>query len=508
MSTRKSAFVTGLLIALVSVVVGMVIASRLDLAPASFAGDGRTADMPVTNSAPLDGPLDATTFRTIAQQSGPAVVSIVTQSQRRQGRSVEDFFRIPNPFGGGGEDPVPVTGAGSGFIIDAEGFILTNRHVVQDATRIEVFTPDMDFNLWPNVRGLEAEVVGEDELTDIALIRLVDMPDSPLLEVTFGDSAELAPGDWVMAIGTPFGQQNTVTVGVVSAVERDQRNVPGRSRPMIQTDAAINQGNSGGPLLNIRGEVVGINTLIVSNNGGANLGIGFAVPINTAAEILPGLREGKVVRGRIGVTVSALPFTPEDIEELGLPSSGGAEVGEVPPGPARAAGIQVGDVIIAYDGSPVSGSEDLVARVTRTAPGTTVPVQVVRNRRQLTVDVTIEELDLEAEQQVAAGPTRPSEREPVVTGFGMTLEALTPGIAQQLNVPSGRGGALISQVDPAGSAAAAALQRGDVILSVNGLAVTNQDEAANALDAVDEGRTARLIIWRQSRELLVRLRKR
>ena len=508
MSTRKSAFLTGLLIALVSVVVGMVIASRLDMAPVSFAGNVPVAEIPATNSEPLDGPLDATTFRTIAARSGPAVVSIVTQSPRRQSRSVEDFFGIPNPFGGNEGDVPPAVGAGSGFIIDAEGFILTNRHVVQDATQIEVFMPDMDVRFWPDVPGLKAEVVGQDELTDIALIKLIDVPDSPLPEMSFGDSAELAPGDWVMAIGTPFGQQNTVTVGVVSAVGRDQRAVVGRSRPMIQTDAAINPGNSGGPLLNIRGEVVGINTLIVSNGVAANVGIGFAVPIDTAVEILPGLRAGKVVRGRIGVQVSGLPFAAEDLEALNLPSSGGAEVTEVPAGPARDAGIRVGDVIIDYNGQPVTGSENLVAMVTRTAPNTTVPVTVVRNRQEMTIDVTIEELDLATEQVTVAGPDRTPESEPVTTGFGMRLEAITPGIARQLNVPSGRGGAVISDVDQSGQAARAGLQRADVILSVDGIAVTTVDEAADALDAVGDGRTTRLIIWRQGRELLIRLQKR
>jgi serine protease Do len=508
MATRKSTFVTGLLIALVSVVAGMVIASRLDLAPASFAVNDSRAEAPAVNSEPLEGPLDATTFRTIAEQSGPAVVSIVTQSRRRQDRSFEDFFGIPNPFGRGDQPPPEQVGAGSGFIIDAEGFILTNRHVVQDATRIEVFTPDMDVRFYPDVPGLEAEVVGEDELTDLALIRLVDLPDDPLPEMTFGDSAELAPGDWVMAIGTPFGQQNTVTVGVVSAVGRDQRAVVGRSRPMIQTDAAINPGNSGGPLLNIRGEVVGVNTLIVTNGGASNLGIGFAVPINTAVEILPGLRDGKVVRGRIGVTVSAYPITPEEIRDLGLPPYGGAEVSEVTAGPAREAGIRVGDVIIEYDGRPVANSEDLVAMVTRTAPGTTVPVRVVRSRQEMTIDVTIEELDLEAEQQLVADAGRPEDTEPVATGFGMELQEVTPDFAQQLNVPSDRGGAVISQVDQAGPAARAGLQRGDVITSVNGVVVTSLDETADALDAVGEGALARVIIWRQGRELQVRLRKR
>ena len=433
----------------------------------------------------------------LVERVSPAVVNIrVSQTVSAQHPFGDDafrrFFGIPDGQGGTRE----VASAGSGVIVDADnGYIITNHHVVANADQIQISTIDGEI--------FDAEIVGSDAATDIAVIK-VDA--SGLTDMPIGDSEGVRVGDFVLAIGNPFGLGHTVTSGIVSALGRTGISRDGYE-DFIQTDASINPGNSGGALVNLRGELVGINSAILSRTGG-NVGIGFAVPIDTAVEILPGLREGKVVRGRIGVTVWAYPFTPEDVEQLGLPRNGGAEVTEVTAGPAREAGIRVGDVIIEYGGTPVNSSEDLVAMVTRTTPGTTVPVRLVRNREQMTLNVTIEELDLAAERQAVAGPTRPSEREPVATGFGMTLGEVTPGIAQQLNVPSGRGGALITQIDPAGSAAAASLQRGDVILSVNGLAVSNLDEAADALDATDEGRTARLIIWRQGRELLVRLRKR
>src|SRR5262249_10837020 len=233
-----------------------------------------TVNVPASNSAPLTGTIDASTFRTIAHNAGPAVVSIVIESTRPV-RSFGDFFGFPDQFGGGrnrggqGQGPgeETVQGAGSGFIFDAKGgYILTNNHVVEDAKRIEVYLDTMNEQLEPS--GLAAKVVGHDELTDTAVIQLTEMPNTPLTEAKFGDSDQLAPGDWVMAIGNPFALSNTVTVGVVSAVGRDTPGaVAQRPQKMIQTDAAINKGNSGGPLLNIRGEVIGINTQIVTDQG-------------------------------------------------------------------------------------------------------------------------------------------------------------------------------------------------------------------------------------------------
>jgi serine protease Do len=226
--------------------------------------------------------------------------------------------RRPAPRG----DVPRAPGSGTGFIIDQAGFILTNNHVVEGADEIRVSL----FGAGPT-ESYAARIVGRDVLTDSALIELTEKPSTPLQEVRFGDSSQMQPGDWVVAIGNPFGLTHTVTVGVVSALERPFGGVAGRAQPMIQTDAAINPGNSGGPLLNIRGEVIGINTAIYTDaQRAANIGIGFAFPINMIRDLLPQLRAGKVVRGVIGVGLRPIPLTPEESEAFGISGAGGALV--------------------------------------------------------------------------------------------------------------------------------------------------------------------------------------
>ena len=511
MSNKKSTFFFVFLVALTSLVVGMVIASRLDLTPASLAG---TLNVPAANSAPLGGPIDATTFRMIAHDQGPAVVSILTKSTR-SGRSIADFFGFQDPQGGGanrrrGNQPqtVPVEGAGSGFIIDKAGFILTNNHVVQDATEIEVRLQGTE----EFAAGLPAKVVGRDVLTDSALIQLTELPKEPLTEVKFGDSSQMQPGDWVMAIGNPFRFSNSVSVGVVSAVGRtptELRPAAGRDLEMIQTDAAINPGNSGGPLLNVRGEVIGTNTAIVTDGGArTNIGIGFAVPINTVRDILPQLRQGKVVRGRIGVQVSRIPMTAEDAKELyGLPAVTGAVVDIVEDGPAKAGGMRAGDVVLEFNGRAVKGSSELVALVSKTAPGTSVPVKISRNGKSQMLNVRVEELNL-ATEQVTAQPAKAEPDQPTDTGTGMHISAVTPQIAKEVNLPKGKGGAVIADIDPGSPAFQAGLAPGDVILSVNNVEVATVDDARKALDRVGARRTVGLMLWRGGREVFVQMRKR
>jgi serine protease Do len=499
MSSRKPTIFYGVLTGLVSLVVGMVIASRLDLAPRSFAN---TLNVPATNSAPLAGPIDATTFRTIAHDASPSVVSIITTSTRRRSEASE-FFGFPNPFGGrrgAAPESIPQQGAGSGFIIDKAGFILTNNHVVEGANSIEVRLSSMS----ESEAGYPAKIVGRDELTDSALIQLTSLPDDVLQEARFGDSDQMAPGDWVMAIGNPFGLSNTVTVGVVSAVGREQlRAAPRRAEAMIQTDAAINRGNSGGPLLNIRGEVVGINTMIVSDQGGGNVGVGFAVPINTIRELLPQLRQGKVVRGRIGVALNPQPLSRDYASDLGLPNTNGSEVGSVEAdGPAATSGMRAGDVIVEYNAQPVRNNRELVRMVTRTAPGTTVPVKVFRDRKSLTLNVKVEELDITQEASGAARAT------PRGNDLGMTLSELNTAGRRELGLTAGRGGAVVSEITPFSVAAQAGVQEGDAILSVQGRVVRTLEEAHAALDALPAGRTARLIVWREGQEVLLQMRKR
>lgn len=526
MSTRKSTVFYGLLIAFVSVVGGMILASRLDLAPGSFAS---SLTVPVANSAPLSGPVDATTFRNIAHDANPSVVSIRVVTTRPAAQvGADDLFggMIPFPFGGNDNRgqrqqaprEVPAEGAGSGFIIDKAGYVLTNNHVVENAKSIEVFLSNMP----DGAEGLPAKVVGRDELSDTALIQITELPSEGLQVSKFGDSDQMAPGDWVMAIGNPFGLSNTVTVGVVSAVGRSNRVTVGRSEDFIQTDAAINHGNSGGPLLNVRGEVIGINSMIVTGSRdqqSGNVGVGFAIPINTVVRLLPQLRNGKVTRGRIGVNIEGRPLTKTDIEDLGLPSTGGAVISRVPDGPARVAGMKVGDVVVNFNGATIKSNNDLVSAVTGTTPGTTVPVKVIRDKKAVTLNVKVEELDLVAEQggrtQRSATPQddQPSAQ-PTDTGFGMSVGPIRSTERRSLQLPAGRGGAIVSDVTPLGPAMRVGLAEGDVILSVQGEAVRSVEDVTRALNSVPAGRTARVVVWRTSddgsdgQEMLFQIRKR
>jgi serine protease Do len=283
----------------------------------------------------------------------------------------------------------------------------------------------------------------------------------------------------------------------------------GRSNEMLQTDAAINPGNSGGPLLNIRGEVIGINTAIISNGRTeGNIGIGFAVPINTVRDLLPQLREGRVIRGRIGVTVSPVPR--EGYEDFGLKTRTGAVVGSVlSGGAAQKGGVEPGDVITEYNGRPVPNRDELVKMVIATKPGTSVPVKVLRNKQERTLHVTVDQLDLEAEQQTQRSTRGDSNPAPETTqggGFGLTLGSVTPQIARRLQLPSGQTGALVTDVDPDGPSAGA-LRAGDIVLSVNRKTVTNAAEAARELQAVASGRIAQILIWRGDGQVFVTVKK-
>jgi serine protease Do len=534
MSTRKTTVFYALLLMVASLFVGMVIASRLDLAPRSSA---QTLAVPQVNSAPVTGPLDAQTFRNVAKMATPTVVNIRTE-MKAKGNDLTDFFGggggtpddlfhrffgnpgqpdddqppAPTPRGrgnGGGARKAPkeptTRAAGTGFIISKDGYILTNNHVVEDATKIEVVLfgddPDMSYT---------AKVVGKDPLTDSALIQLIDKPNHPLQEAKFGDSSQVEAGDWVMAIGNPFGYDHTVTVGVISATSRAFRVTTGRSNDMLQTDAAINPGNSGGPLLNLRGEVIGMNTAIITNaRSEGNIGIGFAVPSNTIRDLLPQLHSGKITRGRIGVSV--VPIPREALEDFGLKERKGALVAEVPAtGAAAKGGVEPGDIIVQYNGRPVSNSDELVKMVVATKPGTTVPVKVLRNKQEKTLNVTVEELDLEAEQNPGRRRSQPETQQDDQSqgagGFGLTLENVTPSMARRLHLPSGQTGAVVTDIDQDGPSGGA-LRQGDVILSVNRQRVSNATDAARELGKVTSGRIAQLLVWRGDGEVFVTVKK-
>jgi serine protease Do len=526
MPTRKTTLFYVVLIAIASAAVGMVIASQWGLSPSSSA---QTVAVPAANSAPLAGPIDATTFRNIAKSQAPVVVNIRTQARMR-GRELTEFQGgddlLERFFGRGGaprdpqgrgrgrtprEDEAPIQqGAGTGFVIDKAGFILTNSHVVEDADEIQVGLYGANMSN-PNEHLYAAKVVGRDTLTDSALIQLTEMPATPLQEAKFGDSDQMQPGDWVMAIGNPFNLSHTVTVGVISALGRPFGGLPGRPQNMLQTDAAINPGNSGGPLLNVRGEVVGMNTAIYTDQRSANIGIGFATPINTIRAILPQLRTGKVTRGVIGVQVRTYPLTKEDAQAFGLPNTNGAVLTTVTEGrPAEKAGLKPGDVVTEFNGKSVVDSDALVSMVITTKPGTTVPLTVYREGQRKSMNITIGELDLDAEQGT---PTEPNvDSEPTSAGFGMTIEPITPDIARELRLPSGRGGAIVSNVGRASPAFNAGVAPNDVILEVNRKPVTSVSQVKRALDEAAPGSTVFMVVWRAGaaggQETFLTLRKR
>ena len=469
------------------------------------AGQGQTqassaAAQDSSGSADDRMPIDAGTFRRIAEAQTPTVVNIRTES-RRQTRdltqwSPEDLFErfFGRPFPPGKEEPEDdiTEGAGSGFIIDAGGLILTNNHVIEGAQKIEVglFASGDDETDEDEVYA--AKVVGRDPLTDTALLQLTEKPSTPLKAAQLGSSARMQPGDWVVAIGNPFNLDHTVTVGVISASGRAFQPYPGRSQELIQTDAAINPGNSGGPLLNVRGEVIGINTAILSSNArGGNMGIGFAVPIDVVKALLPQLREGKVTRGRIGVSVT--PVTKEAAAALGLDAARGAIVSTVQrDGPGGAAGLRPGDVIVEYNGTPVKNAEHLVEMVVGTKPGTRVPVKVMREGSPVTLNVLVEELSLEDEAGVEAEPGDETG------GWGMALRDPQPGSNQR--------GPVVERVEPRSPAARGGIRPGDVILKVNQTETPTAAAAAAALEQI-KSNVALILLQREGQEVFLTLRR-
>jgi serine protease Do len=403
MMNRRFTWFYALLIAVTSAAAALVIASRLGLSPESSA---QTVAAPAMNSTPLSGPVTATTFREIAKRASPAVVNIRTESRQRT-QDLSEFFggsdlfdRFFGPSGGGGagggrrpegrqRDQV-VQAAGTGFIIDKSGLILTNNHVVEGASKIKVSLYGEDDDT-----EYDAKIVGRDPLTDSALIELTEKPDHTLPAIEFGDSSQMQPGDWVMAIGNPFNLAHTVSVGVISAKERPFTVAEGRSAQVLQTDAAINPGNSGGPLLDAGGNVVGINTAIAADSNG----IGFAIPIDIARPIMEQAVAGKKLeRPYMGVvyrtidrqlaTADKLPVNDGALVVQG--GSGNSSSPAVVPGsPADKAGIKVGDIIAKVNGQAIDGTHPLDATLSEYSPGDTISVDLLRNGQTVTVQLTL-----------------------------------------------------------------------------------------------------------------------
>jgi serine protease Do len=312
----------------------------------------------------------------------------------------------------------------------------------------------------------------------------------------------MQPGDWVMAIGNPFGQDHSVSVGVISATRaggEGMRVAAARRADVLQTDAAINPGNSGGPLINLRGEVIGINTAIATTGfAQGNVGVGFAIPSNTIREILPQLRAGKVTRGRVGVLVGNV--TRQAVDELGMKQKTGAVVTSVEEdGPAEKAGLQAGDIILSWNGQPVQNSDELVRTVGKTKPGTSVPLRVWRNRAERSMSIVVEELNLDAENgtRQRRSTTDLSSLKPEQRGFGMTLDNVTAEVSRRLRLQDGQRGAVITQIDEGSPAQEYALAEGDVIVKVGFTSVATSAEAQRELQKVPAGGTALIHVLRR-----------
>ena len=408
---------------------------------------------------PVEASPRPATFADLAERLSPAVVSIEVKrkgSVRGPEEFFEEFFGRQRPQQPRRERTIP--SSGSGFVISEDGFIVTNDHVVADADVIEVQFEDG--------RKLNAEVVGRDPETDLALMK-VDA-DSPLPVAPLGDSDQVRVGDWVMAIGNPFGFEHTVTVGILSARSRNLRSGP--YDDFLQTDASINPGNSGGPLIDTAGNVIGINTAI---RAGAE-GLGFAIPINMAKELLPQLREtGSVTRGWLGVQIQRV--TPPLAEEFGLDRPRGALVSQVFEGsPAEKAKLQRGDVILEFAGGPIDDFDDLPRRVAATTPGSKVDVVVMRDGKEKKLKAVLEK----KEPVIATATTEDSPG----SDWGFDVQDLDPRIAEQLGLDESVQGVVITDVEPDSPAAEAGLRRGDVIVEANRKSVKSVGDLEDQLE--------------------------
>ena len=421
-------------------------------------------------------PIGSNVFVEVAKNQNPAVVHVSHKGSKKEMRGGSRGRRgmpkgMPrgqdrhggqfNPFGNQLPEerrgPPQRGGMGSGFLIDETGYILTNHHVIEGGKAITVRLHDE--------KEYDAKVIGSDSKTDIALLKIEPTEGAPkkFHYLKMGNSDSLEVGEWVMAIGNPFGLDHTVTVGVVSAKGRNIG--AGPYDEFIQTDASINPGNSGGPLLNIDGEVIGINTAIISGQAGGNVGIGFATPINVAGKILDDLKEkGAVTRGWLGVMVQEI--TPELASSFGLKGNVGALVGNViPNSPAFRGGIERGDVIVKFDNSDVKEMKNLPKLVAGTNPGSTVPVEVIRDGKSKQLDIKIDVLEEEGVKTASLGGNT----------LGVQPQDISPELAERLNLDD-LTGVLVSDVDPDSPAGRSGIRRGDVILEINRKQVRNMND--------------------------------
>ncbi len=448
---------------------------------------------PAPAAAPLDDhSVDALlaldrAMETLAARVTPAIVNVAVTSKAKnegpQGNLPEGLQQFFGPFGQRmmpQQQPQIEHGIGSGAIISPDGYIVTNNHVIDGATDIRVTMTDR--------RILKAKLIGADPLTDIAVIKIEG---SNFPSVPWGDSAELRPGETVLAFGNPYGFRFTVTRGIVSALNRpnpfgDDRRKPGE---FIQTDAAINPGNSGGPLVDARGEVIGINTFLVSPSGTFS-GMGFAIPTNIVRPTVETLiRDGKITHGYMGIGITDI--TPENSKFFDRKENTGALVTQVEPdSPGAKAGLKIGDVVTQLDGKTVTDAGDLQVQVGQKSPGTKISLGVEREGKNITVPVTLEAMgarDGKGTESSDAGMDKPR--------WGIGLADVTPDVRQELQAPEEVHGALVEKVLPGSPADNAGLQRGDVIEQVNRKDMQSADDVKKALGAIQKGQDALILVW-------------
>jgi serine protease Do len=477
---------------------GILIGSVISFGVKGKEGQKSSDATPLTIPSPKQL---STAFSQIAKQLGPSVVNINTEStikspHRRRGQNPDDddsgggdngngmddffnrFFGGPggqSPFGGDGS--IRERSLGSGVVVDSKGYILTNRHVIEKADRIRVRLQDDP----PGVQH-DARVIGEDQETDLAVIK-IDL-DRSLPAAKLGNSDGMQVGDWVLAIGSPFGQVGTVTAGIISAKGRDI--VPQRQfQTFIQTDAAINPGNSGGPLVNMDGEVIGINTAILSETN-AYAGVGFSLPSNTVAEVYNQLigPEHRVTRGSIGIMFDAVE-NPAITRVYGAGT--GVTISSVVPGsPADQAGLKVGDTIVTVDGQKVSKGSELVADIASRKPGAKVQLGFLRNGKKEDATVTIADRSKLFAARLNEDEGENDESTPKQSKFGLTVRKLTPEMADRLDMPAGKG-VIVQDVKPNSFAEDINLGRGDVILEVNKQPVNSEEDFARIESSLKSG---------------------
>jgi serine protease Do len=481
---------------------GLASAGVYSATPIAPKGIEAAVSAPVAN-APASDPIRINGgFADVVAKVTPAVVTIRVEAKATPQMTQLPFnFPEGSPFGdlfgqrgrGGRQLPPQVQrGLGSGVIVTNDGYILTNNHVIDNATKISVELSDR--------RIVDGKLIGADPASDLAVVK-IDEKSLPVLPI--GDSSVMRVGDVVLAVGNPLGVGQTVTMGIVSAKGRATGLGDTSYEDFLQTDAPINSGNSGGALVNTAGELIGINSQILSPSGG-NIGIGFAVPSNMAKNVMDQLvSNGRVRRGLLGVTVQGV--TNDLAAGLGLSKAEGAIVsGVTPGGAADKAGLKRGDVILSYQGRPVNDTNSFRNEIAATKPGTTIALQVMRDGKTSEFKATLAENDVKG----GARDTERGEREGESSSkYGMTVEPVTPEIARQLELDRNAKGVVITGVDPSGAAASAGLREGDVIQQVNGKSVDSADDVRDALNATT-GKPAVLLIARGGATVFVPLRSR